>query len=149
MCASTSNLIYRRVFMEENAIGIMLPYGYRPKDQQSALGRLYLKWRDQTEFGGDLMYMSKHAEGEKRILINNVCAKVDGYDPITKTIIQVHDCFWHGHDKCFQALTINPVKGVSMGRLFDQTQTQSFREEGFDVQVVWGCEVCEMIKKQH
>ena len=56
------------------------------------------------------MYMSKHAEGEKRIRINNVCAKVDGYDPITKTIIQVHGCFWHGHDQCFQALTINPVK---------------------------------------
>ena len=146
--ASTSNLIYRRVFMEENTIGIMPPYGYRPKDQQSALGRLYLKWRDQTEFGGDLMYMSKHGEGEKRIRIKNVCAKVDGYDPITKTIIQVHGCFWHGHDKCFQAHTINPVKGVSMGRLFDQTQTQTqrFREEGFDVQVVWGCQVREMIK---
>lgn len=147
--ASTSNLIYRHVFMDENTIGIIPPYGYRPKDQQSTLGRLYLKWRDETEFGSDLLYMSKHGDGEKRIRINRVNAKVDGYDPVTKTIIQVHGCFWHGHNKCFQAHTINQVKGVSMGVLFDQSQTQlhRFREAGFDVQVVWECEVREMIKK--
>ena len=136
--ASTSNLIYRRVFMDENTIGIIPPYGYRPKDQQSTVGRLYLKWRDETEFGGDLLYMSKHGDGEKRIRINRVNAKVDGYDPVTKTIIQVHGCFWHGDNKFFQAHTINQVKGVSMGVLFDQSQTQlhRFREAGFDVQVV-------------
>ena len=35
-----------------------------------------------------------------------------------------------------------------MGLLFDQTQTQlrRFREAGFDVQSVWGCEVRQMIK---
>ena len=80
---------------------------------------------------------------------NRVNAKVDGYDPVTKTIIQVHGCFWCGHNKCFQAHTmINQVKGVSLGLLFDQSQTQlrRFREAGFDVQIVWECEVREMIK---
>ena len=48
--ASTSILIYRRVFMEDNTIGIIPPYGYLPKDQQRGLGRLYLKWRKETEF---------------------------------------------------------------------------------------------------
>ena len=146
--ASTSNLIYRRVFMQENTIGIIPPYGYRPKDQQSGLGRLYLKWRDETEFDGDLMYVSKNGAGEERIRIRSVNAKVDGFDPVTKTIIQVKGCFWHGHGKCFQPHTINQVKGVSMGLLFDQTQTQSrrFREAGFDCQDVWECEINQMIK---
>ena len=146
--ASTSNLIYRRVFMEDNTIGIIPPYGYLPKDQQSGLGRLYLKWRDETEFDGDLMYMNKHGEGEKRIRIKSVNAKVDGFDPVTKTIVQVHGCFWHGHDKCYQAHTINQVKGVSMGTLFDQSQTQlrRYQEAGFDVQVVWECEIRQMMK---
>ena len=48
--AGTSNLIYRRVFMEENTIGIIPRYGYLTKDQQSGLGMLYLKWREETEF---------------------------------------------------------------------------------------------------
>lgn len=146
--ASTSNLIYRCVFMEDNTIGIIPPYGYLPKDQQSGLGRLYLKWLDKTEFDGDLMYMSKHGEGEKRIRIKSVNAKVDGFDPVTKTIVQVHGCFWHGHDKCYQAHTINQVKGVSMGTLFHQSQPQlcRFQEAGFDVQVVWECEIRQMMK---
>ena len=96
----------------------------------------------------DLRNLLIHGDGEKRIRINRINAKVDSYNPVTKTIIQVHGCFWHGHNKCFQAHTINQVKGVSMGLLFDQSQTQlrSFREAGFDVQVVWECEVREMIK---
>ena len=94
------------------------------------------------------MYMSKYWDGEKRICIKSVNGKVDGYDPVTKTIVQVHGCFWHGHGKCFQAHTIDQVKGVSMGLLFDQTQTQlrHFREAGFDVQSVWGRKVQQMIK---
>lgn len=146
--ASTSNLIYRRIFMQEDTIGIIPPYGYRPKDQQSGLGRLDLKWRDETEFGGDLMYMSKHGAGEKRLRIPAINAKVDGYDPVTKTIIQVKGCFWHGHPTCYEAHTINQVKGVSMGRLFDQTQTQSrrFREANYDVQDIWECQIRQMMK---
>ena len=129
-----------------NTTTVWLP----PQRSTERLGRLYLKWRDETEFGGDRMYMSKHGDGKKRIRIKSVNAKVDGYDPVTKTIMQVHGCFWHGHDKCFQAHTINQVKGVSMGTLFDQTQTQtrSFREAGFDVQEVWECEIQQMLKQQ-
>lgn len=145
--ASTCNLVYRRVFMQENTIGIIPPNGYHPKDQQSALGRLYLKFRDEVEFGGDLEYASKNG-GERRICIKGLNAKVDGFDRLTNTIIQVKGCFFHGHAKCFASHTINPVKGVSMGHLFDQSQTQSqrFREANFDVFDIWECEIRDMMK---
>jgi len=54
----------------------------------------------------------------KREFASKACnAKLDGFDPVTKTIVQVHGCFLYGHDKCYQAHMINQVKGVSMGTL--------------------------------
>lgn len=70
--------------------------------------------------------------------------------PRHKKIILVHGCFWHGHEGCKRAAC--PVNNadtwaakIEGNRQRDQRNLDALRSLGWDVLVVWECEVRDEI----
>lgn len=66
--------------------------------------------------------------------------------PRHRKIVLVHGCFWHGHEECKRAT--RPVNNASTwaakiegNRRRDQRNLDALRSLGWDVLVVWECEV--------
>ncbi|GHT57598.1 hypothetical protein AGMMS50239_00210 [Bacteroidia bacterium] len=66
--------------------------------------------------------------------------------PKHKTIIFVHGCFWHGHEGCEAAkLPASNVdywtKKVASNVMRDSQNIQSLKDAGWNVIVIWECEL--------
>lgn len=66
--------------------------------------------------------------------------------PRHRKIVLVHGCFWHGHEQCKRAK--RPTKNIETwrdkieaNRIRDAKNIAALRELGWDVLVVWECEV--------
>ncbi|KAK3741403.1 hypothetical protein QZH41_018043, partial [Actinostola sp. cb2023] len=77
-------------------IGIIPQGGYTPRDIQSLKAKKWL-WGLEQQTPGLRLHTCYSVEGETAIL----GAKVDGYDPKTRTVYQFHGCFWHACNICF------------------------------------------------
>lgn len=78
--------------------------------------------------------------------------KPDIVIPKYKTIIFIHGCFWHGHKNCKHSVL--PTSNVTywkekIEKNFnrDKRNIAKLKQEGWNVIVVWGCEI-ETINKQ-
>lgn len=63
-----------------------------------------------------------------------------------KWVVFVHGCFWHGHRRCglWKLPTMNRAywrKKFAENRRRDENVKRRLRRQGFDVLVLWGCEV--------
>ncbi|KAK3742921.1 hypothetical protein QZH41_004491 [Actinostola sp. cb2023] len=71
-------------------------------------------------------------------------AKVDGYDPDTRTVYQYHGCVFHGCPRCFQQnrQRVYFPTGRTMEDLHDKTvaRTRALRGAGYRVVERWGHE---------
>ncbi|KAK3728350.1 hypothetical protein QZH41_002181 [Actinostola sp. cb2023] len=94
--ASACMWSYRYRFMPRNSIGIIPQGGYTPQDIQSLKAKKWLWWLER-QTSGLRLHTCYSVEGEALIL----GAKVDGYDPTTRTVYQFHGCFWHACAVCF------------------------------------------------
>lgn len=69
--------------------------------------------------------------------------------PRHRKIVLVHGCFWHGHEECKRAkLPVNNsntwrVK-IEKNRARDQRNVTELRNQGWDVLIVWECELKEI-----
>ena len=66
--------------------------------------------------------------------------------PRHRKIVLVHGCFWHGHDDCKRAT--RPINNATSwavkidgNRLRDRRNIDALTELGWDVLVVWECEI--------
>lgn len=66
--------------------------------------------------------------------------------PRHRKIVLVHGCFWHGHEQCKRAK--RPTKNIETwrvkieaNRIRDAKNVVALRELGWDVLIVWECEV--------
>lgn len=66
-------------------------------------------------------------------------------------IILVHGCFWHGHEQCKRATV--PANNAATwrakiegNRKRDQRSVAALRELGWDVLIVWECEVRDSVR---
>lgn len=66
--------------------------------------------------------------------------------PRHRKIVLVHGCFWHGHQTCKRAT--RPINNASTwaakiegNRRRDQRNLEALRARGWDVLVLWECEV--------
>ena len=71
--------------------------------------------------------------------------------PKYKKVIFVHGCFWHGHTDCPRSKrpTTNEKfwrDKLDKNRERDKTSVNNLKELGWDVLVVWTCEVNDMFK---
>ncbi|KAK3733444.1 hypothetical protein QZH41_018627 [Actinostola sp. cb2023] len=133
--ASACMWSYRYRFMPPNSIGIIPQGGYTPQDIQSLKAKKWL-WRLEQQTPGLRLHTCYSVEGETSIF----GAKVDGYDPKTRTVYQFHGCFWHACPLCFtNAQMFHPKLRQKMGDIRNATEqrTRRMREWGFKVVEMW------------
>ncbi|KAK3735264.1 hypothetical protein QZH41_008887 [Actinostola sp. cb2023] len=133
--ASACMWSYRYRFMPPNSIGIIPQGGYTPQDIQSLKAKKWL-WRLEQQTPDLRLHTCYSVEGETSIL----GAKVDGYDPKTRTVYQFHGCFWHACPLCFtNAQMFHPKLRQKMGDIRNATEqrTRRMREWGFKVVEMW------------
>lgn len=88
-----------------------------------------------------------HAMGYRfRLHKRNLPGTPDIVLPRHKKIVLVHGCFWHGHENCKKAtLPKNNANTwalkIEANRARDERTISTLRELGWDVLVLWGCEV--------
>jgi len=68
--------------------------------------------------------------------------------PRHRKIIFVHGCFWHGHKKCARASRPSSneafwARKLDSNMLRDRRNTKMLRKQGWDVLVVWQCEITD------
>jgi len=114
--ASACNLVFRKLFLNEDSIGIIPPQGYRPQDNQSVKAMQWIKYVAHQQ-GLDIQHAGNI--GEKVI----GPYKMDGYYEANdqKVVMEFHGDFWHGNPKCYAATTLNKVIGLTMGDLYQRT----------------------------
>lgn len=83
--------------------------------------------------------------------VDGLKGKPDIVLPKYKTIIFVHGCFWHGHENCEAArLPASNMeywtKKISSNVIRDLQNIQLLKESGWNVIVIWECEL-KMIRK--
>ncbi len=68
-----------------------------------------------------------------------------------KTVIFVHGCFWHGHDcKYFKWPKTRPEfwrQKIEGNKARDEMHQQKLKELGWNVKVVWECELKKSLDK--
>jgi len=72
--------------------------------------------------------------------------------PKYRTMIFVHGCFWHGHENCKAAELPKTntdfwKKKISDNIVRDQKNIEALRKEGWDVIIIWQCEITGKIKR--
>lgn len=66
--------------------------------------------------------------------------------PKYHTMIFIHGCFWHGHENC-KAATLPEtntefwIKKISDNKARDRKNIEKLRNEGWNVIVIWQCEI--------
>ena len=132
--AGTCLTVLRKNFLQEKTLGVVPPLGYRHRDIQSVEAMEWL-WSLRR---GPAFRWKGHPEGEETIL----GAKVDGYDPESRSVYQYHGCVFHGCQRCFQQnrQRVYFPAGRSMEDLYDKTadRTWTLRQAGYRVVEKWG-----------
>ncbi len=73
--------------------------------------------------------------------------------PKYNTVIFVHGCFWHGHEECKAALLPETNKPFWKKKIYgnmerDRKITQILRDQGWNVIILWDCEIDNERKKE-
>lgn len=91
-----------------------------------------------------------HAKGLRyRLHVKNLPGKPDIVLPKYKTVVFVHGCFWHQHTNCKYAAKPNTrpdfwEKKLSENVARDQYQMAALQGLGWQVIVVWECEISRL-----
>lgn len=132
--ASACQLVFRRHFLEENCIGIIPPHGYKPETKHSVKALQWLKYMSQK-----LGIKIQHARNGGEKVIGPY--KIDGYYERDgeKVVLEFHGDFWHGNPECYSADTYNPVRGLTMGELYQETmdKQQYLQNNGYTYVCEW------------
>ena len=120
------------------------------KTCQSKIALQWLYYKD-TKLGGNPI---KHARngGEQMIQIKRGKVKVDGYDPITKTVYEFHGCEFHGCKKCKQNNRHSKTfhhSDRTVEEMYQCTQrkTDLLRGAGYNVIDIWECDFKKELKQ--
>lgn len=78
----------------------------------------------------------------RQFYIKKLKMKVDGFDPITKTIYEFHGDYWHGNPIFFKPQDYNIKAKDTYGNLYQQTLEREFKilESGYNLIVMWECD---------
>ena len=133
--ASACQLVFRRNFLQENTVGIIPTHGYNPEQKHSVKA---LSWIKYLSHKNGVKIQHARNGGEKTI----GPYKVDGYyetENGDKIVLEFHGDFWHGNPNCYSSSTVNPVRGLTMGELYQETlDKQRFLEsKGYRYVYMW------------
>ena len=128
--ASACNLIFRKMFLDNETIGIIPPHGYRPSDKQSVMAYQWLYFLAHAK---QMNIQHGRNKGEKHI----GPYKADGYcEPGTERIVFA---FGTVSLVCISRTTISPVAQLTMEDLY--AQTIDLESEGYTYVSIWECQL--------
>ena len=142
--ASACHNFWRNNQMIPYSIAVEPPHGWSGmKPAQSKIGFQWLHIQDQ-KLGGNRI---KHAAngGEQTLMIESWGkVRVDGYEPIKKTVFEFHGCEFHGCPKCkpnnrHVKTWHHPDRTVEEMYHLTQKKTEVLRKAGYTVKVEWEC----------
>lgn len=91
-----------------------------------------------------------HAKGYRyRLHDGKLPGRPDLVFPSRKKVVFVHGCFWHSHENCALATVPKSRPDFWIPKLHanvarDQRKVRELRASGWDVLVVWQCELRDM-----
>ena len=131
-CASLTLFIYRYMFLQPKTLAI-IDNDYVKQSRHSHISQIWLSWMNRPAvdggvYNGMIQTARNNRHGEKSLPNHNaprikmdaatgqptgneiarLPLKVDGYDPITKTVFEFLGCRWHAHKNCFWAFVNDP-----------------------------------------
>jgi len=138
--ASACNIVFRKLFLKRDTIGIIPANGYHPSENQSVIALKWLKWLAKTE---KIEIRHKLNGGEVK-----VCKfKVDGL--CGKTIYEFYGCLWHGCPTCMKNRT-HPTadRMLNATEAYEKTieKRTILESNGYTVVEMWECKFKDMIK---
>jgi hypothetical protein len=95
--ASACSLLFRKMFLVPNTIGIANPRGYSFRDTQSHLAIVWLLWEEKQR----RVRIQHAANGREAVLLRRL--KVDGYIPGLKMVFEFQGCAFHGCPQCYHS----------------------------------------------
>jgi len=133
--ASACNLVFRAKFLEPETIAIIPHHGYNPEQKQSVKAMQWLKYISHKE---KLNIQHARNGGEKVI----GAYPVDGYYETTegeRVVLEFHGDLWHGNPHKYARSTINPVRQITMGDLYDKTleKKKYLEDHGYTYKCIW------------
>jgi hypothetical protein len=104
------------------------PKAWASESTGSFVSKQETKWLDELGIIG------------RQVWLENVKYKVDGYDPISKTVYLYHGRFWHGCPETYNPEMIHPIIKVPMKDLYEKTMyyENKIQEAGYNLIVKWG-----------
>lgn len=85
--------------------------------------------------------------------VDSLPGKPDIYIKSCKTVIFVHGCFWHQHNKCRYAT--KPKSNVrfwklklAINRVRDKENVKNLKKMGFRIGIIWECDIKNARKKR-
>ena len=141
--ASACHNFWRNNQMIPYSIAVEPPHGWSGiKPAQSKIGFQWLHLQDQ-QLGGNRI---KHAAngGEQTLMIESWGkVRVDGYDPLKKTVYEFQGCEFHGCPKCKKQRHVktwhHPDRTGDEMLELTKKKTDVLRKAGYTVKVEWEC----------
>ena len=130
--------IYRSNYMPGNTIAIVNEY--TKTDNYSKMSIIWLSYMAKAK-GLDIQHALNM--GEKKLTIDGVTYKVDGFCEKTNTVYEFYGCFWHGCHNCYKSNIINSKNQKDMGTLNDQTieKRENIKSAGYKHVSVYECQL--------
>ena len=141
--ASACHNFWRNNQMIPYSIAVEPPHGWSGiKPAQSKIGFQWLHIK-RSKLGGNRI---KHAAngGEQTLMIESWGkVRVDGYDPLKKTVYEFQGCEFHGCPKCKKQRHVktwhHPDRTVDEMLELTKKKTDVLRKAGYTVKVEWEC----------
>ena len=134
--ASVCMTIYHSNYMPEDAIAIVPEY---TKDNNYS--KMSIMWLNYVSTTTNIQHALNG--GEKKLTIDGMTYKVDGFCKETNTVYEFYDCFWHGCPNCYKSNIINTKNQKDMGTLNDQTieKRENIKSGGYNHVSIYECQL--------
>ena len=140
--ASACNIVFRKLFLKPDIIGVIPHKGYRSAERQSNIALKWLRWIAITT-QVNITHKLNSPTGEVKV----GPYKVDGISD--DTIYEFNGCYWHGCIWCMPYCTqITADRFSSVQEAYERTQYRSnyLRQIGYNVLEMWECQLKRQLK---
>ncbi|EGT38427.1 hypothetical protein CAEBREN_29388 [Caenorhabditis brenneri] len=147
--ASYIMFVLKQEHIKTPTVGFIPENGY-PGRNNSSFALKFLLWTEHQNPGMTLKHKLR-AGGEHVIRCKRQIYSVDGYDPETGHVYEIHGCMYHGCPRCYlnREQPSPHDKNRTMAELYDYTMLKDddIRDSGFTLHVHWECDIREELRK--
>lgn len=148
--ASACNLFWRRELVPKDTIAIEPTRGWRGAQMNQS--KVALEWLCFEDYKlGHNKIKHVRSGGEQSLPVEGKIYKVDGFDPVTRTVYEFHGCFFHACPECFpkqhyRRHNCHPDRSLAEVHEATCKKTEQLRNAGYTVIEMWECDFEEQKK---